>query len=231
MMKRKIQNQSEISALWISYPIFFHPQILPPWVNRKVEYMEQSKKIGDNVNQASCMWNAPVSLNALLLGIGYPKLSPSSSITNKAYAFSDAVFGWPEEDRGSAKGAFRHILWQSDMTAEFGDDVAQKIGDCHEREQPLYPWNSFFTSIDDADRTVDHLNNIIGRRIGNKFKYLSTKDRALEILRIGFVEGFYSVLKRGESLFEIIKEPMSYDEYERKRQQILRLDDNGRIKE
>ena len=191
----------------------------------------KTHKLADYAQQASCMWNTPASFNTLLLGIGYPKLSPSSSITNKAYAFSDAVFGWPEEDRGSAKGAFRHILWQSDMTARYGDDTAQQVGNCHEREQPTYPRSTFFSSIDDADRTIDQLNNKIGRRIGNEFKYLSTKERALEILRFGFTEGFYSVLKRGDGFFEIIKKPMTYDEYERKRQQILRLDDNGKIKE
>ncbi len=90
---------------------------------------------------------------------------------------------------------------------------------------------AFFSSIDDADRTIDQLNNKIGRRIGNEFKYLSTKERALEILRFGFTDGFYSVLKRGDGFFEIIKKPMTYDEYERKRQQILRLDDNGMVKE
>lgn len=191
----------------------------------------RTQKYADYARQASCMWNTPASPSTLLLGIGYPKWSPSSSITNKAYAFSDALFGWPEDDRGSAKGAFRHILWQSDMTARYGDDIAQKVGDCHEREQPFYPRNSFFSSADDADRTIDQLNNIIGRRIGNEFKYLSTKDRALEILRFGFTDGFYSVLKRGDGFFEIIKKPMSFDEYERKRQQILHLDDNGKNKE
>lgn len=117
------------------------------------------------------------------------------------------------------------------MTARYGDNTAQKIGDCHEREQPTYPRSTFFSSIDDADRTIDQLNNKIGRRIGNEFKYLSTKERALEILRFGFTDGFYSVLKRGDGFFEIIKKSMSYDEYERKRQQILRLDDNGMVKE
>lgn len=189
------------------------------------------QKTADNVKQASCMWNTPIDLDALILEIGYPNLSPETSITNKAYAFSDAAFGWPDDDRGSAKGAFRHILWQSDMTAKYRDDVAQKIGNCHEREMPFYSRNSFFSTIDDADRTIDQLNNMIGRRIGNDFKYLSTKERALEILRFGFTEGFYSVLKRGDGFFEIIKKPMSYDEYERKRQQILRLDDNGKHKE
>ena len=47
----------------------------------------KTHKLADYVQQASCMWNTPVSFNTLLLGIGYPKLSPSSSITNKAYAF------------------------------------------------------------------------------------------------------------------------------------------------
>ena len=104
----------------------------------------KTHKLADYAQQASCMWNTPASFNTLLLGIGYPKLSPGSSITNKAYAFSDAVFDRPEEDRGSTKGAFRHILWQSDMTARYGDDTAQQVGNCHEREQPFYPRNSFF---------------------------------------------------------------------------------------
>lgn len=190
----------------------------------------KARKFADNVGQASCMEHV-AGLDTLLSGIGYPEKSPETSITNKAYAFSDAVFGWLEDDRGSAKGSFRHILWQSDMTAKYGDSIAQKVGDCHEREQPFYPRESFFATPDDADRTIDQLNNIIGRRIGNEFKYLSTRERALKILQHGFHEGFYRVLKRGDGFFEIIKEPMRYDEYERKRQQILRLDDNGKIKE
>lgn len=195
------------------------------------EAYKSTRKIRDFAQQASCMWKAPTAVDVLLNGIGYPRMSPESGITNKAYAFSDAIFGIPEDDRGSVKGSFRHILWQSDMTARFGDSVAQKVGDCHERERPFYPRDSFFSSIDEADRTVDQLNNVIGRRLGNEFKYLSTKERALKILQMGFIEGFYRVLKRGDGFFEIIKEPMRYDEYERKRQQILRLDDNGKNKE
>lgn len=185
----------------------------------------------DKARQASCMLGAPSSVLSKLFGIGLPNLSPESSITNKAFAFSNALFDLPEDDRGSAKGSFRHILWQSDMTAKYGEETARRVGECHEREQPFYPRESFFATIDDADRTVDQLNNIIGRRLGNKFKYLSTKERALKILQIGFTEGFYSVQKRGDGFFEIIKKPMRYDEYRRKCQQILRLDDNGKIKE
>ena len=188
-----------------------------------------TQKLADNAKQASCMLRA-TGFDALF-GIGYPKWSSDSSITNKAYAFSNALFAPPEEDRGSAKGSFRHILWQSDITAKYGDETARKVGDCHEREAAFYPRDSFFASLDDADRTVDQLNNIIGRRIGNEFKYLSTKERALKILQNAFTEGFYSVLKRGDGFYEIVKEPMDYDEYERKRQQILRLDDNGKNKE
>ena len=191
----------------------------------------KASKMEGLLEQAPCMKRSSLHASELLLGIGVRDFSPKSSATNKAYAFSESAFAPPEEDRGSERGAFRHILWQSDITAKYGENVARHVGNCHEREQNFYPNERLFASVDDADRTVDQLNNIIGRRVGNEFKYLSTKERALKILRIGLNEGFYRVQKRNDGFFEIVKKPMSYDEYRRKYQQIIHLDVNGESKE
>lgn len=188
-------------------------------------------KIEGLAEQAPCMSKAPLDRADLLLGIGIPGIPPRNSITNKAYAFSDALFDKPEDDRGSMRGAIRHILWQADITARYGKDAARRIGNCHERESPFYPNETLFSSPDDADRTVDQWNNVIGRQLGDKFKHLSTKERAIQILQNALTEGVYRMIPRSDGYFEIVKEPMNKDEYERAYQQILRLDDNGKIKE
>ena len=188
-------------------------------------------KIEGLAEQAPCMSKAPLDRADLLLEIGIPGFPPHNNISNKAYAFSDALFDKPEDDRGSMRGSVRHVLWQAEITGRYGKDAAMQIGNCHERQKPFYPNEKLYASFDDADRAVDQLNNEIGRRLGNRFRNLSTKELALEIMNAGLAEGFYRVKKRDDGYFDVVKEPMSKDEYERVYQQLLRLNDNGKIKE
>ena len=181
--------------------------------------------------QAPCMRKTPLDKDDLLLGIGLPDIPPRNSVTNKANAFSNVLSENSEDDRGSMRGAIRHVLWQADITAKYGGNAARHIGNCHEREMPFYPNETLFSSPDDADRTVDQWNNVIGRQLGDRLKHLSTKERAIQILQKALTEGVYRMIQRSDGYFEIVKEPMNKDEYERAYQQILRLNDNGKIKE
>ena len=73
-----------------------------------------------------------------------------------------------EEERGSENGAFRHTLWQATITSEYGESIAKQVGNAHEDNPFVNLSNRTFSNVDDADRTVDLLNNIIGRDIGKK---------------------------------------------------------------
>ena len=53
------------------------------------------------------------------------------------------------------------------LTFKFGSRVALEAGNAHEKDPFTNLSVRTFSSLDDADQTVDLLNNQIGRRIGS----------------------------------------------------------------
>ncbi len=110
----------------------------------------------------------------------------STNISTNAVRFSTRI-GLHENDahEGSQVNAFRHTLWQAEIASEFGSEIAKEIGYAHE-ENPYTIFgsnlNTTFTSLSKADETVDLLNNIIGRRIGEQNKDADMQELALKVL-------------------------------------------------
>ena len=100
-----------------------------------------------------------------------------------------------QEERGSENGAFRHTLWQAQITAEFGANVAKQIGDAHEDNPNIDMNQTSFTNITDADRSVDLHNNSIGRTIGEKNKGAKMNETAKAVLDVFVNEGLYQAQK------------------------------------
>ena len=130
-----------------------------------------SKTISEGVNlarQAWCMTDLPLTAIDVPYYVGLKGLSPDSSSTNRAYAFSEAgnILSMEYGDDGSERGAFRHILWQSDITSGYDENVAEVIGDCHEYGKYFNPNQKAFDSLTEADSAIDRFNNIIGRNVG-----------------------------------------------------------------
>lgn len=191
------------------------------------------KKINEGTNlarQAWCMTKLPLTAISVPYFVGLKGLSPNSSSTNRAYAFSEAgnILSTEYGDEGSERGAFRHILWQSDITSRYDENTAKIIGDCHEYGIPFYPSQKFFNSLADADSAVDQFNNIIGRNIGMKYSHLPTKPRALKILDQMHKDGYYKAV-RYKNGYIVRRVNMSDDSYNKMYDEILnRTDENGK---
>ena len=100
-----------------------------------------------------------------------------------------------QDDRGSENGAFRHTLWQAQITSEFGADIAKQVGDAHEDNPNIDMNQTSFTNITDADRSVDLHNNSIGRTIGENNKGAKMNETAKAVLDVFVNEGLYQAQK------------------------------------
>ena len=132
-----------------------------------------------------------------------------------------------QEERGSENGAFRHTLWQAQITSEYGSDIAKQVGDAHEDNPYIDMGQTFFANINDADKSVDLHNNIIGRAIGENNKGAKMDKNAISVLKVYMKEGLYQAKKiKGGYKVERVKLNSSKG---KKLMNILnQLDENGR---
>ncbi|MBQ6200281.1 MAG: RHS repeat-associated core domain-containing protein [Prevotella sp.] len=100
-----------------------------------------------------------------------------------------------QEERGSENGAFRHALWQAQITSEFGTSIAKQAGDAHEDNPNIDMNQTFYTNINEADKSADLHNNIIGRTIGESVKGAKMNVTAKAVLNIFINEGLYQAQK------------------------------------
>jgi hypothetical protein len=117
------------------------------------------------------------------------------------------------QDEGSERGAFRHIIWQAMVTVAYGADIAKQAGDAHENNPNTDLRIRYYNNIAEADQTVDLLNNVIGRSIGEKFKILNSKDLASDVLEEFYNNGLWQVRKNNNGKWEVFKGKLSNDKY------------------
>ena len=134
-------------------------------------------------------------------------------------------------DQGSERGAFRHATWQAIITILEGEDIAQKIGNAHEKNPNadlnirLYKSNEY----NEADQTADLLNNIIGRSIGSKSK--NFKEVAGKVLEEFHNNGLWQARINSEGQWEVFKGKLSDKKYKSYSELLKTLDENGRTLE
>ena len=97
--------------------------------------------------------------------------------------------------RPSGDGAFRHTLWQAQITSEFGTSIAKQAGDAHEDNPNIDMNQTFYTNINEADKSADLHNNIIGRTIGESIKGAKMNVTAKAVLNVFINEGLYQAQK------------------------------------
>lgn len=174
-----------------------------------------SNKIGGLSEQITCMLKQRTNPLAMVATgtLDFPKWA---SFSRRAYEFANAgnVLDGAGDDEGSERGAFRHALWQSEITSAYGTDNARKIGDCHEREVPFDPNRRIFRNSADADRAVDQLNNIIGRRLGTWYdKGLSPNEKARLVLNYAAKAGLFVSTKTPDGSYIVEQRPISREKY------------------
>ena len=64
---------------------------------------------------------------------------------------------------GDEANAFRHALWQATIANRYGNSIATQVGNAHEDN----PWalsniKTTFSTLKEADQTIDLLNNRVG---------------------------------------------------------------------
>ena len=135
---------------------------------------------------------------------------------------------------GNAVNAVRHTLWQAAITVRYGTGIAKEAGDAHE-ENPyanlntrgFYGDNAFLL----ADQTIDLLNNPIGRDIGNRAPWLSIRGLAYKVLEEFYQNGLYTIERTGEKSWTIVKEKLSFSDYNSAISILNTLDEDGNISE
>jgi len=166
----------------------------------------------------------------------------------------------PEEDKkynswnseGNIQNAIRHTLWQAIVTKEFDFMIAVRSGNLHEETIFIdYEKRDFGygkKAWEEADMTVDFLNNRIGRKIGKKYKEFgfTNVQMAEEVLCEFRNEGLWvipAVLDRllrgsekydeiirligGEIRFTIEKRKLTPDAFNRGLEELKKLSEDG----
>lgn len=144
--------------------------------------------------------------------------APNISSVVTRFAESGKVLGTNSEstDEASEKGAMRHALWQATLTALFGDKIATKIGNAHEDGLNYDVSVRQYKNLSDADKTVDLLNNIEGRRIAAEFNGLCTPKRmALCVLKDFKENGLYIAVQGNDGYWHIERRKLDEDKYNR----------------
>ena len=133
-----------------------------------------------------------------------------------------------QEDRGSENGAFRHSLWQASITSEFDRSVAAQAGNAHEENAFADLSVRTFNNIEDADQTVDLLNNIIGRNIGDANSGAGMDKLANLVLDEFYTNGLYTATQNDNGNWVVSKTKLSSDKYNQLQGIYKGLNVNGR---
>ncbi|WP_420820608.1 DUF6973 domain-containing protein [Serratia microhaemolytica] len=130
---------------------------------------------------------------------------------------------------GTQVNAFRHVLWQTTITARYGEDIAIQVGNAHE-DTPYHDLSvRTFSDVSSADPVIDLLNNQIGRQIGKTVTVQSMQKHALLVLDVFYKNGLYVAKKTADGVF-FTKEKITRQQYHYMKSIFEQVDDNGREK-
>ena len=160
--------------------------------------------------------------------------SGSLNISTDAVRFSTNNLGLNENaaHEGSQVNAFRHALWQAQITKELGMDVAKEIGSIHEENpKAIDGIKDFskvrFSTLNEADQSIDLLNNIIGRSIGSKSESYYMDNNAIAVLNYYHDNGLWIARKMSDGTYMIYQQKLSDDQYKVALERLEQLDENG----
>ena len=156
--------------------------------------------------------------------------SGSNNITTIATNFQVNVSnaaGLGTGNDGDKGNAFRHVLWQGIITNEMGASHAERIGNAHETHTNVDLSQREFTSMDNADRVVDLLNNAIGREIGKQNKGASNQTMAKEVAKEFHENGLWTASKDKNGNISIQKTKITKEQYNAAIKEINKKGDNG----
>ncbi|MFJ3789572.1 RHS repeat domain-containing protein [Kitasatospora sp. NPDC090091] len=87
----------------------------------------------------------------------------------------DEVDTYLGESSGEKANAYRHVIWQACLTARLGKEKAEKWAAAHE---------AYYPAKEEADHTVDLLNNEYGQALGERAAREANGNKAMTVLLI-----------------------------------------------
>ena len=199
---------------------------IPPWlwgpaiaiVKGTARIVETCSKKSD-IKTAAYAINHPI--NAFLV-----KSELNVAATNFQINVGRAI-NCPQNTEGSPQNAIRHTLWQALITRDCGENQAKRIGNAHEDNIHVNTNQRNFSSLLDADRVVDLLNNEIGRTIGKKYSSSSNKDMAKMVMKEYYQSGLWTAEHNDDGSYTVVKTRISTEQYNAAIKEINKKGENG----
>ena len=164
-----------------------------------------------------------------------PINSVLTNISSNSQRFADNL-GLKEEGEGSGqKNAFRHVLWQATITKKYGIEIAKEVGFAHEenpnaldeRRSPQYFNVKQFSDSLEADELCDLLNNVQGRKIGEKTNGKEMNEIALDVIEKYYTDGFWVSKPTSNNKYKICREKLTDLQYKAIKERLKLLNKNG----
>src|SRR6218665_1916794 len=134
---------------------------------------------------------------------------------------------------GGVQNAIRHTLWQALLTRDVGAKAASRIGNVHETTTNVDLNQRVFkneTDEHDADRTIDLLNNQIGRSIGEQNKDADNITTAKSVITEYYKNGLYTMAGNKTDGYKIQKTKLTKSQYETAMKEIDKKGQDGKNK-
>ena len=136
-------------------------------------------------------------------------------------------------DEGSRKNALRHVFWQAEITRQFGEDIAKKVGNAHEIDHKAIDGDKInvleFSTVKKADESVDLRNNIIGREIGSLYPNKTNQELTIIILDYFKNNGLWVFKEESNGTYLVFQEKLNQENYNNAINLVKLLDKNGKM--
>lgn len=189
--------------------------------------VETAKKITGSRYVKEGLFALEHPVKALMTG---PYIDKAPNISTTVSRFANAgeilecnVINDKLTDEASEKGAMRHALWQATLSSIWNDNIARRIGNAHEDGLDYDVSVRRYNNLIDADRTVDLLNNIEGRRIARTYKTYNPKKMALCVLEEFRKNGLYIAVQGADGHWHIERRKLDDEKYNRMLQEYQKM--------
>ncbi|WP_280694815.1 hypothetical protein [Chryseobacterium sp. H1D6B] len=167
--------------------------------------------------------------------IGLPKPGYTNISTNSVRFSTRIGLNENAQHEGSQVNAFRHVLWQAEISGELGSSIAKQVGNLHEENAFAATGSNFKTSfktLSEADQTIDLMNNVIGRAIGDVTEGKDMQFRAMVTLEYYNQNGLWTASPvtnkdGGITGYTISQTKLSQEQYNEAKKTLQTLDANG----
>lgn len=130
-------------------------------------------------------------------------------------------------EEGTDGNAIRHAFWQAAITKDLGIDVAKRIGNAHEDDSNVDMKQRKFNSMEEADQTIDLLNNIIGRDIGENHPNASNQELAKNVIEEFHNNGLWKAKESKDGGYIIQKTKLTQKQYNEAINEVNKLKNDG----